>query len=71
MDINTFRNQILEGIPSEIPSKPTEEKGINHAPKRKNILSKNEEKQAIKNALRYFPSKFHAELAPELDRKHV
>lgn len=65
MNINTFRNQILEGVPSEIPSKRVEEKGINHAPKRKQILSDEERKLAIQNALRYFPKHQHSELAKE------
>jgi len=65
MDIQTFRSQILEGIPSKIPAKRELEKGINHAPKRKQILSEEERKLAIKNALRYFPQDQHAILAPE------
>lgn len=60
-----FRSQILEGIPSLIPAKRELEKGINHAPKRKQILSKEEQKLALQNALRYFPKGQHAELAPE------
>jgi len=65
MNLTTFQNQILEGIPSEIPAKREEEKGINHAPKRKQILSEEERKLALRNALRYFPKDQHAELAPE------
>jgi len=65
MDNHTFRNQILEGIPSEIPVKKAQEKGINHAPNRKQILSDEERKLAIKNALRYFPQEQHVVLAPE------
>ena len=65
MDINTFRNQILEGIPSEIPGRLLEEKGINHAPKRKQILSEDERRLAIQNALRYFPKHQHEALAFE------
>ena len=65
MNSTTFQNQILEGIPSEIPVLRKEEDGINHAPKRKQILSEEERKLALKNALRYFPKDQHAELAPE------
>lgn len=60
-----FQDQILEGIPSVIPAKREEEKGVNHAPKRKQILSEDERKLALRNALRYFPKEQHAELAPE------
>ena len=65
MDTNTFKEKIQEGIPSEIPQKREEEIGINHAPKRKQILSDDERKLAIQNALRYFPKEQHADLAPE------
>ncbi len=60
-----FKDHILEGIPSSIPVKRELEKGINHAPKRKQILSEEERKLALQNALRYFPKDQHAELAPE------
>lgn len=60
-----FKDQILEGIPSQIPGRRETEKGINHAPKRKQILSEEERKLALQNALRYFPKEQHAELAPE------
>ncbi|MBC7556805.1 MAG: urocanate hydratase, partial [Chryseobacterium sp.] len=61
----TFQQQIQQGIPSELPTiKPYETK-INHAPKRKDILSDEEKKLALKNALRYFEPKFHAQLLPE------
>lgn len=65
MDIQMFKDHILEGIPSSIPVKRELEKGINHAPKRKQILSEEERKLALQNALRYFPKDQHAELAPE------
>ena len=55
MEIQMFKEQILEGIPSFIPAKREEENGINHAPKRKQILSEEERKLALQNALRYFP----------------
>lgn len=60
-----FRKDIVLGIPIEIPQAPDKEKDINHAPKRKQILSENERKLALKNALRYFPKEQHAQLAPE------
>ena len=58
----TFSEEIIEGIPVEIPQKKAYEPQINHAPKRKNILSDEEKKLALKNALRYFPSNQHKEL---------
>jgi len=65
MDLNKFHYQITEGVPNEIPNKPIQEDGINHAPKRKEILTEEEKKLAIRNALRYFPKEHHSELAPE------
>ena len=61
----TFKEQILQGIPSELPNKKKYPQGINRAPKRKDILSKEEKQLAIRNALRYFPKKWHQELASE------
>jgi urocanate hydratase len=61
----TFKEQILQGIPSEPPLKRKYPEGINRAPKRKDILSKEEKQLAIRNALRYFPKKWHQELAIE------
>jgi len=63
--MNTFQDQIREGIPTQIPAIKPVEKGINHAPKRKQILSEDEKKLALRNALRYFPTDQHEELAPE------
>jgi urocanate hydratase len=60
-----FQRLILQGIPNELPAAKEYEANINHAPKRKEILSLDEKKLALKNALRYFPKNFHAELAPE------
>ncbi len=61
----TFKEDILAGIPAVLPEpKPYDEK-INHAPKRKEILSAEEKVLAIKNALRYFPEEHHATLAAE------
>ena len=61
----TFKEQIQQGIPSILPQAKTYETSINHAPKRKEILSAEEKKLALKNALRYFDAKHHAELLPE------
>ena len=60
-----FKDQILEGIPSILPQPKPYEASINHAPKRKEILTDEEKKLALRNALRYFDKKFHAELLPE------
>lgn len=61
----TFQQLIQQGIPTELPQPKTYETQINHAPKRKEILNEEEKKLALKNALRYFEPKFHAELLPE------
>ena len=61
----TFKEKILQGIPSELPPKRSYPEGVNRAPKRKDILSKEEKQLAIRNALRYFPKKWHKELAEE------
>jgi urocanate hydratase len=61
----TFKEQIQQGIPSVLPQPKTYETSINHAPKRKEILTAEEKKLALKNALRYFDAKHHAELLPE------
>lgn len=61
----TFQEQILLGIPSILPNAKPYEIEINHAPKRKEILSDEEKKLALKNALRYFEPQHHATLLPE------
>jgi len=61
----SFKDQVLEGIPDVLPNPKPYEASINHAPKRKDILSAEEKKLALKNALRYFQKKHHAELLPE------
>ncbi|MCX6296645.1 MAG: urocanate hydratase [Bacteroidetes bacterium] len=63
--MSDFKKQILQGIPSKLPSVRTYELTINHAPKRKDILSKEEKKLAIRNALRYFDKKHHLVLSKE------
>lgn len=61
----TFQEQIQEGIPANLPPTKKFETSINHAPKRKEILSAEEKKLALRNALRYFDSKDHAVLVKE------
>ena len=61
----TFQEQILEGIPSVLPNPKPYEAEINHAPKRKEILTEEEKKLALKNALRYFEPEHHATLILE------
>ena len=61
----TFQQQIQQGIPDVLPAPKPYEININHAPKRKDILSDDEKKLAVRNALRYFDAKDHAMLAPE------
>jgi len=65
MTITEFRKHIAEGIPSRLPAPKTYDPDVNHAPRRKDILTPDEKKLALKNALRYFPEKFHKELATE------
>jgi urocanate hydratase len=61
----SFKDEILEGIPEQLPELKPFDDTINHAPKRKTILSPQEEKLALKNALRYFDKKHHKDLLPE------
>ena len=61
----TFKDQIVRGIPDELPKVKLYDPEINHAPKRKDILSSEEKKLALKNALRYFKTEFHKVLLPE------
>lgn len=63
MTVEQFQADIIQGIPSKIPAKKPYDTTVNHAPKRKEILSKKEKQLALKNALRYFPKNQHAELA--------
>jgi len=60
-----FIADIRAGIPDYLPEPQAYDPEINHAPKRKDILTPEEKKLALRNALRYFPEKFHATLAPE------
>ncbi len=65
MNLTEFQKTILQGIPDQLPEPKPYDPDINHAPKRKEILSKEEKKLAVKNALRYFPEKHHRVLAKE------
>lgn len=61
----SFQEQILHGIPDELPEKKAYDQTVSHAPRRKDILTKDEKELAIRNALRYFHPKHHEILAPE------
>ncbi len=65
MNSADFKKLVAEGIPETLPEPGEYDTGLNHAPKRKDILNVDEKKLAIKNALRYFPEKFHKVLAVE------
>ncbi len=65
MNTDNFKRLILQGIPDELPEPKPYDNSINHAPERKEILTHEEKKLALKNALRYFPKKHHQVLAKE------
>ena len=65
MTIEQFQQAIREGIPDKLPALQPYDNNINHAPKRKDILTTEEKRLALRNALRYFPKHLHAQLAPE------
>jgi urocanate hydratase len=65
MNTSDFQKAILQGIPDKLPEAKPYDKTVNHAPRRKDILTAEEKRLALKNALRYFPEKFHEDLAPE------
>ena len=65
MDSHMFSELIREGIPEKIPPSPYYDQNISHAPRRREILSTEEKKLALRNALRYFPDEQHEVLAPE------
>jgi urocanate hydratase len=60
-----FKKAVLQGIPAELPSEKKYDDSVSHAPKRKDILTKEEKKLALRNALRYFPRVHHEILAQE------
>lgn len=66
-----FKQQILQGIPAELPEPLPYDSGVSHAPVRKDILNPAEKKLAVRNALRYFPAKFHKVLAKEFAEELV
>ena len=65
LDEMDFRQQIIQGIPKELPAKKQYDSSVNHAPKRKDILSDSEQELALRNALRYFEPRHHLVLLPE------
>ena len=65
MTLKEFQDDIRAGIPEVLPAPKPYDQSVNHAPKRKDILTHKEKVLAIKNALRYFPSHLHEELAAE------
>jgi urocanate hydratase len=65
MTVEEIKQDIINGIPTVLPAKKVYELDINHAPNRKDILSKVEKQLALRNALRYFPKSQHEELAKE------
>ena len=65
MTLEQFQADIRAGIPDILPEPQAYDPNINHAPKRKDILTPEEKRLALRNALRYFPKKHHAVLAPE------
>ena len=65
MTISEFQQEIRQGIPATLPEMPQYDPDINHAPRRKDILTAEQKRLALRNALRYFPRELHAALAPE------
>ncbi len=65
MSPTEFQKTILQGIPGELPPAKPYDPDVNHAPGRKEILTRDEKRLAVRNALRYFPDKFHKVLATE------
>jgi len=65
MTLQQFQAELKAGIPDILPEAQPYDPNINHAPKRKDILTPDEKRLALRNALRYFPKKHHATLAPE------
>ena len=60
---------LTQGIPAKLPAHPAHDETVDHAPPRRQILDRREKELALRNALRYFPAKMHAELAPEFVRE--
>jgi len=71
MNVTEFRKLVLQGIPSVLPAAKFYDPLVNHAPNRKDLLSADEKKLAVRNALRYFDRRFHAVLAPEFAQELI
>jgi len=67
--MNAFQQAIRQGIPDTLPAPKPYDPEVNHAPKRRNILTPEEKKLAVRNALRYFKPEWHEILAPEFARE--
>ncbi|MCM1292373.1 MAG: urocanate hydratase [Bacteroides sp.] len=67
--MTSFKETIAAGIPATLPDHPGYDTTVNHAPRRKDILSDDEKHLALRNALRYFPAELHSRLAPEFARE--
>ncbi|MEL6533937.1 MAG: urocanate hydratase [Bacteroidota bacterium] len=65
----TFQESIRQGIPNQLPAAKSLNPAVSHAPKRKDILSAEEKKLALANALRYFPAEWHSTLAAEFAKE--
>ena len=65
MELTKFQEAIIRGIPDTLPDSQPYDPDVNHAPVRKDILTGDQKKLALRNALRYFDAKFHSVLAPE------
>ena len=63
--MKSFQDEIIEGIPNDLVNGPVEESDISRAPKRRLLLSRDEQALALRNALRYFPEALHETLAEE------
>ena len=69
MTIEEFQKDIQGGIPNPLPAPRPYDYSVNHAPRRKDILTPEQKELALRNALRYFPAELHAELAPEFAKE--
>ena len=65
MSDSDFKRAVAAGISATLPAEPPMSGDVDRAPARRQVLSKDEKKLALRNALRYFPPELHAELAPE------
>ena len=69
MTLQEFQADLCGGIPHVLPESQAYDNSVSHAPKRKDILSAEEKKLALRNALRYFPKELHAQLLPEFTQE--